>query len=103
MKGRATAFLFVSLTLASCGGNSSADSGAAELSGEKIYKKHCAICHGENGRKGFADAKILPESQLSLEERILLITNGRNTMMPYRGVLSEKEIEAVAKYTLTLD
>lgn len=85
----------------SCGGESTSQENE-EISGQKIYKTHCAICHGDNGRKGFADAKILPESDLNLEERILLITNGRNTMMAYRGVLSEEEIEAVAEYTLSL-
>lgn len=86
----------------SCGGDGSSQSADEEISGAKIYKTHCAICHGDDGRKGFADAKILPESSLTLEERIQLITNGRNTMMPYSGVLSEEEIEAVAKYTLSL-
>ena len=86
----------------SCGDNDSTQTENEEISGQKIYKTHCAICHGDNGRKGFADAQPLPESALTLEERILVITNGRNTMMPYRGVLSEEEIEAVAKYTLSL-
>lgn len=92
---------FICLLVWSCGGEGTAQE-KEEISGQKIYKTHCAICHGDDGRKGFADAKILPESGLSLEERILLITNGRNTMMAYRGVLSEEEIEAVAEYTLSL-
>ncbi|HKK39827.1 MAG TPA: cytochrome c [Cryomorphaceae bacterium] len=92
---------FFSLLVWSCGSENPSQ-GNEEISGQKIYKTHCAICHGDDGRKGFADAKILPESGLSLEERILLITNGKNTMMPYRGVLSQEEIEAVAEYTLSL-
>ena len=86
----------------SCGGGNSSQSANEEISGAKIYKTHCAICHGDDGRKGFADAKMLPESALTLEERIQLITNGKNTMMPYSGILSEEEIEAVARYTLSL-
>jgi cytochrome c6 len=93
---------FFGLLVWSCGGDGSSQSADEEISGAKIYKTHCAICHGDNGRKGFADAKILPESTLTLEERIQLITNGRNTMMPYSGVLSKEEIEAVAQYTLSL-
>ncbi len=72
-----------------------------EISGKSLFERHCAICHGEDGRKGFADAKILPESELDLKQRIVLITNGKKSMMPYRGILSEDEIEAVAEYTLT--
>ncbi|MCZ4407880.1 cytochrome c [Cryomorphaceae bacterium 1068] len=94
--------LFFCLLVCSCGGGSSSQSADEKISGPKIYKTHCAICHGDDGRKGFADAKVLPKSALTLEERILLITNGRNTMMPYSGVLSEDEIEAVAQYTLSL-
>lgn len=93
---------FFSLLAWSCGDSGSSRAGDEEISGVKIYKTHCAICHGDDGRKGFADAKVLPESGLRLEERILLITNGRNTMMPYSGILSEEEIEAVAEYTLSL-
>ncbi len=100
---RSSAFISIFCLLVwSCGGDGSSQSTDEEISGAKIYKTHCAICHGDDGRKGFADAKILPESALTLEERIQLITNGRNTMMPYSGVLSKEEIEAVAEYTLSL-
>jgi cytochrome c6 len=93
---------FFCLLVWSCGDGNSPQSANEEISGPKIYKTHCAICHGDDGRKGFADAKILPESALTLDERIQLITNGRNTMMPYSGVLSPDEIEAVARYTQSL-
>jgi cytochrome c6 len=96
--------LFIAILIgafSSCGGGPETNE-SKEISGASLFKTHCAICHGENGRKGFADAKILPDSELSLEERIRLITNGKGTMMPYRGVLSEEEIEAVARFTLSL-
>lgn len=93
---------FLCLLLWSCGDGNTSQSANEEISGSKIYQTHCVVCHGDDGRKGFANAKILPESSLTLEERILLITNGRNTMMPYSGVLSTDEIEAVARYTQSL-
>jgi cytochrome c6 len=86
----------------SCGGEEKSKSEPSYISGAALYQTHCAICHGENGRKGFADARVLPDSKLTLEQRIHLITNGRGTMMPYRGVLTEEEIKAVARYTLSL-
>ncbi len=94
--------ILVGFTAWSCGNENSPQTDDGKISGEKIFKTHCAICHGEDGRKGFADAKNLPESTLSMEERILIIANGKNSMMPYSGVLSEEEIQAVAKYTLSL-
>lgn len=69
----------------------------------EIYKKQCAICHGNNGRKGLAGAKMIPESKLDLQERIALITNGKGSMMPYKDILSKDEIARVAEYTLTLE
>lgn len=88
----------------SCGTGGDAESGGSDsLSGESLYKTHCAICHGADGKKGLAGAKMIPESELSLDERIALITNGKGSMMPYRGVLSKEEIARVAAYTLTLE
>lgn len=80
-------------------GSSKSDEG--EIVAEKIYNTHCGICHGDDGKKGLAGAKLLPESQLSVKERIVLITKGKGNMMPYERVLSPEEIEAVANYTLS--
>lgn len=70
--------------------------------GKDIYKKFCVACHGENGELALNDAKKFPESTLSLEERILVIANGRNMMTPFKGLLDENEIKAVAAYTMEL-
>jgi cytochrome c6 len=94
------------VTLASCGnseGAGSQDEVETQKSGEAIFNTHCAICHGKDGRKGLAGAKMIPGSLLTLEERVALITNGKGSMMPYRGILTKDEIEKVAAYTLTLN
>jgi cytochrome c6 len=92
------------LMAAACGNESSniSDESKPAISAKALYEKHCAICHGNDGRKGLSGAKMIPESKLSVQERITLITNGKGNMMPYEKVLSEKEIEAVAEYTLSL-
>ena len=74
-----------------------------KIDGERVFLKHCAVCHGDDGRKGMAGAKVLPESSLTAEERMKIVLQGRGNMMPYKGVLSMGEIEAVVKYTLTLE
>jgi len=102
MKRTITILGLILLLVWSCGDGGEPQTEANDISGEALYRTHCAICHGENGRKGFADARILPDSQLNLEQRIQLIANGRGTMMPYRGVLTEEEIKEVARYTLSL-
>lgn len=72
-----------------------------EKSVEALFKTHCSICHGNDGRKGLAGARILPESTLTLEERVQLITRGKGNMMSYQGLLSAEQIEALAEYTTT--
>lgn len=74
----------------------------AKPDGEKIYKQYCIACHGLYGDMGASGAFNLQTSQLSLEERILVITSGRNAMTPFEALLDEKEIKAVAKYTMKL-
>ena len=44
----------------------------------------------------------LTQTKLTVEEKIQVITNGRKLMTPFKGLLSEKQIEAVAKYTENL-
>jgi mono/diheme cytochrome c family protein len=74
----------------------------AKPDGEKIYKANCVACHGPKGDLGTAGAFNLKTSALSLEERIAVITNGRNTMTAFVSLLNKKEIKAVAQYTMTL-
>ena len=68
--------------------------------GEMLYGTHCVMCHGEDGTLGVVNASDLSVSRLSREEMIMIVTNGRGTMMAYRNVLSKDEIEAVVDHVL---
>lgn len=70
--------------------------------GKKIYKQYCVTCHGLYGDMGASGAFNLTTSELSVDERVNVITNGRNTMTPFKSLLSPEKIQAVAKYTLEL-
>ena len=70
--------------------------------GEKIYKTYCVACHGIDGAMGLNGALPIGESQLTVEERVTLVTNGRNLMTPFSGILDEDEIGAVAEYSLSV-
>ena len=70
--------------------------------GEKLYKNKCVICHGIDGTLEFNGAKRIPESLLTLEERIELINNGKGLMTPFKGILTEEEMKAVAEYSMKL-
>lgn len=75
---------------------------AKALDGKKIFKQNCVICHGADGKLGINGSKDLTLSEMDLEERIAIITNGKGTMTPFNALLSEDKIKAVAEYTFTL-
>ena len=70
--------------------------------GMAVFRQKCVTCHGADGTLGLNGAKDLSKSVLSLEERINIITNGKNLMTPFGTVLTPTEIQAAAEYTLTL-
>ncbi len=103
------AFFFTALSavlILSCA--SSAESDAAlpapggRVNGAKIFSTYCTLCHGKDGKLGLSDAKDLSISQLSKDEMVAVVTNGRATMTPYKNVLSKAEIEAVVQHVRTL-
>ena len=108
MKKGLTISLFLTLTgfLVYCGNpqkqtNTPRRSKSVNL-GKETYNQYCVLCHGKDGSLQFNGAKDIRESELSLEERIVLIKDGKNTMTPFADVLTLKEIKAVAKFSMTL-
>lgn len=76
---------------------------AKTIDGKEVYQANCLVCHGPNGDMMASGATDLTISTLSLEEKIDQITNGAGMMMPYKGILDEASIEAVAKYSMELN
>lgn len=68
------------------------------LSGEQVYATYCVACHGADGAMGFSGATNLRNSNLTLEERIHVITKGRKAMNAFKGILNAEEIENVSEY-----
>lgn len=68
--------------------------------GQQLFEQHCKLCHGSDGKLELNGAKDLNLSQLTLAERVLMVTNGKNAMTPFKSILSEEEIREVARYTL---
>ena len=94
-------FAALSIFIALACGSSASDQDETP-DGKTIYEKYCESCHGNNGELSLNGAKKFSESTLNVEERILVITNGRNLMTPFKGILNDAEIEAVANYTMVL-
>lgn len=64
----------------------------------KIFKLNCAICHGRKGDLSINGSKILKDSKTTLVERVAQVYYGKGTMTPYKGILNDHEIIAVARY-----
>jgi len=79
-----------------------AESTPKKVDGEKIYKQYCVTCHGLYGDMGASGAFNLTTTELTMEERVAVITNGRNAMTGFKTLLNEEKIQAVAEYTLEL-
>lgn len=72
------------------------------LEGKKTFETYCILCHGADGKLGLNGSKDLSISTLTIEEKITQITNGKNTMTPFKDILTADEIKAVAEYTVSL-
>lgn len=71
--------------------------------GKMIYVNKCAQCHGEIGNGGVSGAKDLSLTQLTDDEKKLLIRNGKNAMPGFKeDVLTDADVDAVVQYVNTL-
>lgn len=67
-----------------------------------IFVAQCAICHGLDGKMMANGAKDLTTSTKTLEERVKIISEGKNLMPAFKYQLSESEIQGLAIYTQML-
>lgn len=65
---------------------------------KKKFKNYCAICHGTKGNMEINGAKDLTKSKVSLEESVAQVYHGKGLMTPFKGIMTDAEIVAVAKY-----
>ncbi len=70
--------------------------------GEAIFRKECAMCHGNSGTLGLSGAKDLTQSTLSKEEMIAVVTRGRGGMAGFGHLLTEEQINEVVDHVRTL-
>jgi len=69
---------------------------------KKSYKKYCTTCHGFKGNMKMNGATDLTKLKSSLERRVAQIYFGKGTMTPFKDVMEDAEIIAVAKYVASL-
>ena len=94
--------IFLIIVLYACGGGKEGPANYDVAAATKLFKKYCMVCHGMDGKLGLNGAKDLTVCPLGFDQRVTLIADGRGAMTPFKGILSESEIEQVAQYTLNL-
>ncbi|MBK8340236.1 MAG: cytochrome c [Flavobacteriales bacterium] len=101
-----TAPLFAILGLLACSstpdGTASTSASSGPLDGAKLFQMQCTLCHGRDGKLGLSGAKDLTVSALTREQMLLLVSNGKGAMMPYKSVMRPEEIEAVVDHVRSL-
>ena len=69
-----------------------------------LFRQNCAICHGREAEGREMDGKTIPSlrrgdvEQKSESEIYNQIYNGGNGMLPFKGQLSENEIQRMVKF-----
>lgn len=94
---------YLTLLIIACAGKENTKVNSNDITdGQLVYKKYCVLCHGADGKLGVNGSKDINASLLTLEERKVLIREGKKLMTPFKGVLTEEEIHAVSAYTMTM-
>lgn len=91
----------------SCGNNSTKKTSevipiAIGTQGQTLFESNCTNCHGEDGKLCALGAKDLSLSNLTKEQKMEIITNGKSTMTSFGNILNKEEVSAVADYVETL-
>ena len=94
------------LAVAGCGGTdtpteASGPKRPSEASIKRAYTMKCSLCHGSDGKLMASKAPDLSQSTMDLESRIALITYGKGTMPPQKGILDAATIRGIAEYIET--
>lgn len=77
-----------------------ANSKADIEAGEQIYEESCAACHGEklrNQGQSFDLRRLGPHERARFDKAVL---EGRANMPPWRGILTEKQIDQLWAYVM---
>jgi mono/diheme cytochrome c family protein len=78
-----------------------ATGGAATASGAQIFSNNCESCHGPMGAGGHVGPNLQKSPVAGhLDQVKNQVRHGGGAMPPFSGVLSDKEIDAVAHYVV---
>ena len=70
--------------------------------GRAVYAKHCASCHGRSGGGGQGprlNNGAVVEAYPDVDDQVAVVADGNGTMPSFVGRLTDRQIEAVTRYT----
>jgi cytochrome c553 len=91
----------------SCSGSASRPYGITESKSYEasLFRQNCAICHGPEGQgKTLSDGRLIPnlrEGEFKYKTDYAIyrhISEGGNGMVPFRGQLTEREINLMVRF-----
>ncbi len=74
---------------------------ASGISGKELFEANCARCHGADGKAGLMGSKDLSKSKMDINEMMVIISEGKGLMTPYRDQLTEQQILEIARHVGT--
>jgi len=78
------------------------DADLKEVDATKLFKINCSICHGTKGNMQVNGAKDLTKINSNQNQKVARIMFGKTLMTPYKDILSEAEIVALADHVASL-
>jgi len=106
IRRRVLLVLISAFALASCANDKSESNGNLDepKSGEHLYQKYCAACHGDAGQKRPGGEINLKDSRIEEDAIRQVILYGNNKGMgPYKSMIENKvSLEQLIKHVKTL-
>jgi mono/diheme cytochrome c family protein len=65
----------------------------------ELFSDNCAGCHGADGGGGIGPSLQGIEDRLSVDDETAVITNGRGSMPPWQGTLTDTQIQLLVRFT----
>jgi mono/diheme cytochrome c family protein len=99
--------LFIAVAIVACNNQKESryaisDSKTYEAS---LFRQNCMICHGPEGEgKTLEDGRVIPnirdgQHKYTTDQQIYdHIANGGNGMVPFRGILTDREIKQLVQF-----
>ena len=69
--------------------------------GIAVYKEHCGTCHGENLVSPGPNSDLRQLKPQDRERFNRIVQNGRGQMPPWKGVVTDAEMDAVWAYIMS--